>query len=127
MADETQMGKEELRASMMGAVWIVSGIVLAALFISAAAQGVLSLAHMILTIIILGLAIGGTAFVWKAFDPNASQAEKAKRERIDTMLRDMSDDDLLELKKRLSDGDYSDDTILDFIRDDGEMVTHNTN
>ena len=123
MSDNNGMNKEELRASMLGAVWIVSGIVLAALFISAAAQGVLSMAHVVLTIVILAMAIGGTYFVWTAFDPDKSQVEKAKRERIDTMLRDMSDEDLIALKNRLADGDVSEDTILDFISDDGELVT----
>ena len=123
MSDTSDMSKDELRASMMGALWIICGIVLAALFISAAAQDGLTLAHIGITSIILFAAVSGTAFVWKAFAPADTHTEKAKRQRIDTMLRDMSDDELIELKKRLSDGDYSDDTILDFISDDGELVT----
>lgn len=123
MSDNEKMSGDELRASLMGGLWVVVGIVLAALFISAAAQGVLSTAHVILAIVLLAFGVVGTYFVWTALDPNQSGAEKAKRERIDTMLRDMSDEELLALKNRLSDGDVSEDTILDFIGDDGELVT----
>ena len=47
---------------------------------------------------------------------------KSKRERIDNMLRDMSDNELLELKQRLSTGEMNDDNILDYLGDDGELV-----
>ncbi len=53
-----------------------------------------------------------------------SQQEKRKRERIDNMIRDMSDDELYELRRRLQDGGYDDDYLYDrMVGDDGEIVT----
>lgn len=51
------------------------------------------------------------------------KSEKRKRERIDTMIRDMSDDELYELRQRLQDGSYDDDSLYDHvIGDDGEIM-----
>jgi hypothetical protein len=49
--------------------------------------------------------------------------EKRKRERLDTVLRDLSDDDLLRLKKRLMDGTVNDDSLEEaLIGEDGELL-----
>lgn len=51
------------------------------------------------------------------------KSEKRKRERIDTMIRDMSDDELYELRQRLQDGSYDDDSLYDHVvGDDGEIM-----
>ena len=48
---------------------------------------------------------------------------KRKRERIDDILRDLSDDELLDLRDRLSDGAIDEDSLYErFIGDDGELV-----
>ena len=58
---------------------------------------------------------------------NAEQSsEKRKRERIDTVLRDLSDADLVILRQRLQDGTIDEDVLYDHIvRDDGELVQRN--
>ena len=49
--------------------------------------------------------------------------EKRKRERIDSVLRDLSDEDLLRLRRRLLDGTVSDSHLEDaLIGEDGELV-----
>lgn len=53
----------------------------------------------------------------------SEQGEKRKRERIDTVLRDLSDDDLLSLRERLTDGAIDDEALYDrFVGDDGELI-----
>jgi hypothetical protein len=48
--------------------------------------------------------------------------EKRKRERLDTVLHDLSDDDLLRLKKRLMDGTINDERLEDALMgEDGEL------
>ncbi len=55
----------------------------------------------------------------------SEQQEKRKRERIDTVLRDLSDDDLLRLRERLSDGVIDEDILYNrFVGDDGELAYH---
>lgn len=101
---------EQNRVTLTGGLWVVSAVVLAALYISAAAQGELTQSHIFLTFVILACAFGGTVFVmrWKG----GEQQEKAKR-RIDNLIGDMSDEELIELKRRLSDVGLDDDAAED--------------
>ena len=52
-----------------------------------------------------------------------TQKEKRKRERIDAVLRDLSNEDLKRLKQRLEDGIISEEMLYDqIVGDDGELV-----
>ena len=108
--------------SMM--VWFLATILLAAIFIGSGLQGEFTTAHMIFASIVLGLATIATPLVIYA-TRDKEDIGKLKRQRIDTMLQDMSDDELLELKKRLSDGDYNEESLLEYVSDDGELVFRN--
>lgn len=46
-----------------------------------------------------------------------SQTEKRKRDRLDSVLRDLSDDELHVLRQRLEDGYVDDDVLYDRIAD----------
>ena len=50
------------------------------------------------------------------------ELEKRKRDRIDNVLRDLSDDDLGRLRERLSDGTIDDDHLYHMLGDDGEII-----
>ncbi len=108
---------DEIRASLTGGLWFVSALVLVAIFISAAAQGVLTPAHLIFATVILGLALVGTFYVLRM----DGGREKAKR-GVDSLLRDLSEDDLLELKQRLADVEAPAAKVVDHVGDDGELV-----
>ncbi|GAB5494496.1 MAG: hypothetical protein Phog2KO_47110 [Phototrophicaceae bacterium] len=59
-------------------------------------------------------------------DTEADNMEKRKRERIDTVLRDLSSDDLQSLRQRLQDGNIDDDLLYDhMVGDDGELIRRN--
>ena len=90
-------------------------------FISAAAQGMLTPGHIALALVILALASVGTIYLWRQTDGEAQPA-KAKRERMDNLLRDLSAEELLDLRQRLTDGDLSEATAADYLGDDGELV-----
>jgi hypothetical protein len=109
---------EQNRATATVGLWVLSAIVLSALFISAAAQGELTPGHMLLAFVILACAIGGTVFtmLWKG----SEQQEKAKRQHIDSLLHDISDEELIELKRRLEDARFDDVTEVDPLDDSGE-------
>ncbi|MEM9955779.1 MAG: hypothetical protein AAF846_29540 [Chloroflexota bacterium] len=54
---------------------------------------------------------------------SSDETEKRKRKRIDAMIRDMSDDELYELRQRLQDGSFDDEVFYDqVVGDDGEFV-----
>jgi hypothetical protein len=77
-----------------------------------------------------------SAFIWAIWnlDVSVRQAkpkavaelnsiEKRKRDRLDTVLRDLSDADLLRLRQRLLDGTINDDALEDhLIGEDGELL-----
>lgn len=48
--------------------------------------------------------------------------EKRKRDRLDAILRDLSDEQLAALKTRLSDPNFEDE-VLYMLGDDGELMT----
>lgn len=117
------MNSIEIRASMTGGLWMMSGLILIALFIGAGLQGELTAWHIGFAITILSLAVIATPFMLRfKLEEGETEREKAKRERIDAMLRDMSDEELLELKQRLADGEFSDAKMLDYLSDDGELI-----
>lgn len=76
-----------------------------------------------------------TAMMWGAIGNQSHQhekqvsldeVEKRKRDRLDAVLRDLSDDDLLRLKRRLADGTINEGKLYDnLIGDDGELVDYN--
>jgi hypothetical protein len=109
------------RAYLTSLSWFLSAIVLGTLFISAAAQGELTAGHLGFAIVILALVVIATPFLsrWKSAEP---EAVKSKRQRIDTMLRDMSDEELDDLRQRLSTETPSKDSILNYLGSDGELV-----
>jgi hypothetical protein len=54
---------------------------------------------------------------------NENSLEKRKRERIDSVLRDLSSEDLLRLKERLNDGTLNDELLYNqLVDDDGELI-----
>ena len=111
----------ESRFAFTSIMWFMSVILLVGIFIGAGIQGEFTAWHGGFAITILLVAISATP-IFLRLNFRGEQQEKSKRERIDTMLRDMSDEDLMELKQRLSDGDMTDESILDYLSDDGELV-----
>jgi hypothetical protein len=109
------------RAYLTSMSWFLSALVLGALFISAAAQGELTAGHVGIAAVILTLVVIATPFLLRS-KSSETEIVKSKRQRIDTMLRDMSDDELDDLKQRLSTDNASEDNISNYLGSDGELV-----
>lgn len=118
----------EYRIASIGGMWFLATIALSAVFIGAGLQGELTTLHIVFASTIFLMGIIGTLFLlrwFNKFSDSETDIAKAKRQRIDDMIRDMSDEDLVELKKRLSDGDIEDEELLDYVSEDGELVFRN--
>lgn len=86
---------------------------------------------ILLAFVLMMPLMGGMAFMWTTGNKEAAihierakqdNSEKRKRERLDSVLRDLSDDDLLRLRERLNDGSIDDDVLYDrIVGDDGEL------
>ncbi|GAB5494146.1 MAG: hypothetical protein Phog2KO_43610 [Phototrophicaceae bacterium] len=116
------MDDAKINISTVLIIWFLTTLMLAAVFLGAGLQGEFTIFHTVFAGIILSLAVIGTPLAFYFLRDDETDIAKAKREKIDTMLRDMSDDELLELKQRLSTGDYDEDALLDYVSDDGELV-----
>ncbi|KXK17164.1 MAG: hypothetical protein UZ15_CFX003002539 [Chloroflexi bacterium OLB15] len=111
---------EKERVNLMFALWFLSAIVLAALFISAAAQGEMTAAHVALALVILGMAVAGTTYLLRQKAPEIQRPdEKTKRHSV---LDDLSDEEVAELKQRLAESGYSVDALVKSLGDDGETT-----
>ncbi|MFN8374795.1 MAG: hypothetical protein U0694_18190 [Anaerolineae bacterium] len=111
---------ERIRGNLTMGLWFLSAIVLTALFIASAAQGELTSAHVTLASVMLALATIGTISIWRMKDSETFE-EKTKRRRLDNLLDNLSDDELAELKQRLTSGDSNGDAVMSYLGDDGEL------
>lgn len=101
------------------------------LFLSAGLANGLEAGHVILGVSVLIAGAISTGVIWTPSDSNANDfthsdvQEKAKRERLDSVLRDLSDDELIALKNRLSDGSVDDEVLYErmSLSDDGELIS----
>ena len=65
----------------------------------------------------------GNQIVSASEDESNRTLKNANAERLDTVLRDLSDEDLMMLRKRLQEGSIDDGVLYDrLIGDDGEIV-----
>lgn len=112
-------------------IWVTMGISLFSLFLSAGIANGLEATHVVLGIAICIAGFLSTGMVWSWGEVGKTSAlemeaqEKVKRERIDGVLRDLSNEELLALKNRLSDSDVDDDALYQrmTLSDDGELVS----
>jgi hypothetical protein len=73
--------------------------------------------------------VAAMGFMWsattegQASNPDSAENEKRKRERLDSVLRDLSDEDLLRLKERLMNGSINAVSLEEaLIGEDGELL-----
>jgi hypothetical protein len=93
-------------------------------FIPTLAIGLPTIGAAIIPIVVFlfGACIMMNGFIWQWGQQDKGmevQAEKRKRERLDTVLRGMSSDDLMALKRRIMDGDFDEGELVD---DEGELL-----
>jgi membrane protein YdbS with pleckstrin-like domain len=110
---------EDNRVALTAVLWFFSALAIGAVFISAGIMSELTVGHLAIALVILALDVVATPILlrWKG----ETEQEKAKQHRIDTLLGDMSDEELVELKKRLSGGDFNDGHVA-ALGDDGELI-----
>ena len=72
---------------------------------------------LMIPVIILSVSMwaGASAFGGSSSSKEGEEtnSEKRKRDRIDSVLRDLSDDDLIRLRQRLQNGTINDDVLYD--------------
>lgn len=114
------------RIKLTRTIWIVMmvGIIAASTFtISRLGPAVLGLVFLMVvpTIVVTG-------FIWQWGAPFANQGmsssnqeetEKAKRDRIEAVLRRLSDTQLQTLRERITSGELSDEDLSDMLEDEG--------
>ncbi len=107
-------------------IWAVLAFVLAVLFIGAGVGNGLEAGHVIIGVAALIAGAISTGVIWNPdhVEGEIKGGEKAKRERIETVLRDLSNEELIALKNRLANGSIDDDLLYErmALSDDGELI-----
>ena len=102
---------------IMWIILVVAMIPLTALTISTLEELVIAVPGILAT---AGVFVTGFIWQWGAQDSSTVvEAEKRKRERLDTVLRGMSNEDLVALKRRLAEGDFDEGELVD---EEGELL-----
>jgi hypothetical protein len=93
--------------------------------------GQLGVWAILLAFVLMMPLMGAMAFMWtgkagerrdSTIKAEAGDLEKRKRERLDSVLRDLSDEDLTRLKEKLTDGSVDDELLYDrIVGEDGEL------
>lgn len=120
-----------IRTLATGFMWLI--------YVTAVMVGAIEIGAIIipLAVILMIPLLAMNAFMWDFFGKmkelrmakmgqSGEQAEKRKRNRIDKVLRDLSDDDLMQLKQHLANRDVEDDDLAYMLGDDGEIVSDPT-
>ena len=123
------------RKEATAAIWVPMSLALIALFISGGMANGINGYHFVIAIVLASAGLVGVGFIWSwgapgIVDKNAGEhytaSEKAKRDRIENALKDLSklsDEELMILKQRLSTGEINDDMLHEYlVGDDGELV-----
>jgi hypothetical protein len=112
------------KASATAVMWLSY---LAMIWFSFSQLGVWSI---LLAFVMMLPLMGGMAFMWTSkssrrepmIKVELGEMEKRKRERLDSVLRDLSSEELMRLKERLSDGSVDDEDLYErMVGDDGEL------
>jgi hypothetical protein len=119
-----------IRALVTGFMWLI--------YVGSIMAGAMSIGAVVipLAVIFMFPLLAMSAFMWdlpskirdirlaeRGINVNAtSDVEKRKRDRLDTVLRDLSDRDLVRLKQRLAHRMIDDEDIQYLLDDDGELV-----
>jgi membrane protein implicated in regulation of membrane protease activity len=117
--------EEDIKAPASVVMWLAY---LAMIYFS---YGQLQTWSILLAFVLMMPLMGAMAFMWNGGTKSSGsksqqrESEKRKRERLDAVLRDLSDDELLRLKERLLDGSVNDDILYErMVGDDGELVEY---
>ncbi|MBZ0281250.1 MAG: hypothetical protein K8L97_10960 [Anaerolineae bacterium] len=105
------MTDNELRISALGVIWGAYTVIMVASL--AAAETIGSGMILVLAVLLAMVALSGTRIAWRYSAPwSLAEAEKAKRlSKVEQFMQHLSDQELDELRSRLTDGA------------DGEMVS----
>jgi hypothetical protein len=116
-----------VRSGITGIMWLI--------YVGAVLAGAMELGAVIipLAVILMIPLLALNAFMWgiagrlrelRMTDvaQTSTEIEKRKRERLDKVIRDLSDEDLLRLKHRLMNREVMDEDLEYMLGDDGELV-----
>ena len=119
------------RVQITAVVWIAMAIALFGLFISGLGDAGLTVIHLMMATLILAVPSAITGLIWGWWGPgvaadeaqNEAQSEKVKRERIEEVLRNLSNAELVALKKRLQSNEINDDVLYAYLEEEEDVLT----
>ena len=111
------------RTEITAAVWGSIAFALFGLFLSGLGNAGLTVIHLVIALALLIVPLVTTAFIWdwgRAFAVNQgeSTAEKVKRDRLEEVLRNLSNAELQALKERFRNNEIDDEMLYNYLSEE---------
>lgn len=115
------------RTEITAVIWGTMAFALFGLFLSGLGDAGLTIIHFLIALLLLIVPMVVTGFMWdwgRAFSSNESEqgSEKVKRERIEHVLRNLSDAELQALKDRFTNDEIDDEILYSHLSEEENLV-----
>jgi hypothetical protein len=116
------------RTEITAVIWGAMAFALFGLFLSGLGDAGLTIIHFLIALLLLAVPIIVTGFMWdwgRAFSVDSSEqsSEKVKRDRIEQVLRNLSDAELQALKGRFTKNDIDDDVLYAYLSEEESYLS----
>lgn len=120
--------KDNNRLQITAVIWGSMAIALFGLFLSGLGDAGLTIIHFMMALLLIAAPMAVTGFIWdwgRAFsvDNSEQSSEKAKRDRIEHVLRGLSDTELQALKDRFKNNEIDDDMLYTHLSESEDTIS----
>lgn len=114
------------RTDLTSVIWGTIAFALFGLFLSGLGAG-LTLIHFLIALLLVIVALTMTGFIWdwgRAFSvsDSAENSEKVKRDRLEEVLRNLSNAELQALKDRFSNNEIDDELLYNYLSEEDKLA-----
>lgn len=116
------------RLQITAVIWGSMAVALFGLFISGLGDAGLTIIHFMMALLLVAVPVAVTGFIWDwgralSVDNSEQSSEKAKRDRIEHVLRGLSDTELQALKDRFSNKEIDDDVLYAHLSESEDIIS----
>lgn len=114
------------RVDITGIIWGTMAFALFGLFLSGLGDAGLTIIHLLVALALLIVPSVATGYLWnwgRGFSTNETHAEKAKRDRLEEVLRNLSNAELQALKARFRNNEIDDEMLYAYMDEDDQMLS----
>lgn len=116
------------RLGITAVIWGAMAFALFGLFLSGLGDAGLTIIHFLIALLLIAVPTAVTGFIWDwgralSVDNSGQSSEKAKRDRIEHVLRGLSDAELHALKDRFKNNEIDDDMLYAHLSESEDTIS----